>query len=100
MARSRREFLKDGAVGGAALGILGLPAVTIGQTARSEAMPTPQAKALMALFGLRYPIFQGPYGGPVLATAISNAGALGHVALWRRTPEVAHSIVHADPQPN
>jgi nitronate monooxygenase len=93
MARSRREFLKDGAVGGAALGILGLPSVTSGQTARPPAMPTPQAKALMALFGLRYPIFQGPYGGPALASAISNAGALGHVALWRRTPEGARAIV-------
>jgi nitronate monooxygenase len=47
----------------------------------------------MELFGLRYPIFQAPYGGPALAAAISNAGALGHVALWRNTPEVARSIV-------
>jgi nitronate monooxygenase len=47
----------------------------------------------MELFGLRYPIFQAPYGGPALAAAISNAGALGLVALWRNTPEVARSIV-------
>jgi len=40
-------------------------------------MPTAAASAFMARFGLRYPIMQAPYGGPVLAAAISNAGALG-----------------------
>ena len=92
MARSRRDFLKESAVGGAALGIFGLPSIAGGQT-RAQAMPTPRAKALMEFFGVRYPIFQGPYGGPALASAISNAGAVGHVALWSTTPEVARAIV-------
>ena len=56
-------------------------------------MPTPAASAFMARFGLRYPIMQAPYGGPVLAAAISNAGALGTVSLWVGTEETARERV-------
>lgn len=93
MAQSRRAFLRDSVVGGAGLGIFGLPATVGGQASRRQTMPTPSAKALMEFFGLRYPIFQGPAGGPSLASAMSNAGALGHVGLWMVTPEVARTIV-------
>jgi nitronate monooxygenase len=47
----------------------------------------------MARFGLRYPIMQAPYGGPALAAAISNAGALGTVSLWVGTEQDARERV-------
>jgi nitronate monooxygenase len=47
----------------------------------------------MALFGLRYPIVQAPAGGAELAAAISNAGGLGHIALWGGTQENAADTV-------
>jgi len=93
MACSRRSFLKDTAIGGAALSIFGMSGVAAGEAPQAETIPTPRAKALMALFGLRYPIFQAPYGGPALASAISSAGAMGAVALWPTTPEVARETV-------
>lgn len=93
MARSRRKFLKDSAIGGAGLGIFGLPGVAGGQTPPQETIPTRRAKALMELFGLRYPIFEAPSGGPALASAVSNAGAMGAVALWFTTPEIARAVV-------
>lgn len=94
MAKSRREFLRDSALGSAAVGLLNLSPPADAQTPRSQvAMPTPAARALMDLFGLSYPIFQGPAGGATLARAMSNAGALGHIALWNRTPEAAHAVV-------
>jgi hypothetical protein len=43
-------------------------------------LPTPRAKALMEVFGLKYPIFQAPHGNqtcPELSIAVANAGAMG-----------------------
>src|SRR3954452_22696275 len=57
------------------------------------AMPTAAASAFMARFGLRYPIMQAPYGGPALAAAISNAGALGTVSLWVGTEDAVRERV-------
>ncbi len=96
MATSRRKFLKESAVAGAGLGVFGMSRVASGQGARDEAIPTARAKALMALFGLQYPIFQAPHGpatGPDLAGAVSNAGAMGAIALTARTLEVARELV-------
>lgn len=93
MTQSRRDFLRDGALGSAGLGMLGLSATAEAQTPRRQAMPTPLAKALMEIFGLQYPIFQGPAGGLALASAMSNAGALGHVGLWMLPPEAARTVV-------
>jgi nitronate monooxygenase len=56
-------------------------------------MPTAAASAFMARFGLRYPIMQAPYGGPAVAAAISNAGALGSVSLWVGSEEAARDRV-------
>jgi nitronate monooxygenase len=60
-------------------------------------MPTPRAKALMALFGLKYPIFEAPHGpgttSPELAIAICNAGAMGAIALTSFNPMRAHDEV-------
>jgi nitronate monooxygenase len=77
MSSNRREFLTAAAVTG--LGTLSPPLA-----AQSVVnMPTPRASALMALFGLKYPIFSAGMGGaaiPELAIAVSNAGGLGGLA--------------------
>ena len=78
---SRRRFLKDSAAAGAALGLFGIPASAAAQGVATRP-PTARAEAFMSLFGLKYPIVQAPAGGAELAAAISNAGALGHIALW------------------
>jgi NAD(P)H-dependent flavin oxidoreductase YrpB (nitropropane dioxygenase family) len=60
-------------------------------------MPTERAKALMTLFGLKYPIFEAPHGArntsPELAIAVSKAGAMGALALTYHTPESARDAV-------
>lgn len=46
--------------------------------------------ALCARLGIEVPIVQAPMGGvggPALAAAVSNAGGLGMLALWRAEPE-------------
>src|SRR5262249_30941752 len=61
-------------------------------------IPTPRAKELMALFGLKYPIFQAPHGGagPDLVAAVSSAGAMGILGgLYRLAPEEARKVVAA-----
>ena len=50
----------------------------------------------MALFGLKYPIFEAPHGNttsPELAIAVSNAGALGALGLTSVSPEGARVAV-------
>jgi nitronate monooxygenase len=90
MANSRRDFLRTTTMAGAA-GLL-TPDARAGQRT-SPAMPTERAKAFMALFGLRYPIVQAPAGGAELAAAISNAGGMGHIALWNGTQDSARGSV-------
>jgi nitronate monooxygenase len=82
MKRARREFLKTTAAG-ALFGIAGGSRLDAGQLKPAIPMPTERAKALMALFGLKYPIFEAPHGRqtcPDLAIAVSNAGAMGALA--------------------
>jgi nitronate monooxygenase len=96
MATSRRKFLKESAVAGAGLSVFGVSPAESGQSGREETIPTSRAKALMALFALEYPIFQAPTGpviGPDLASAVSNAGAMGAIPLSGRTPEAARELV-------
>src|SRR5260370_38803152 len=81
MKRARREFLRTTA--GAMVGIAGGPRVDSWRLQSPIPMPTQRAKALMALFGLKYPIFEAPHGRqtcPELAIAVSNAGAMGALA--------------------
>jgi nitronate monooxygenase len=97
MATTRRNFLMESIVAGAGLGVYGASTAHAQQGAQST-VPTSRAEALMALFGLQYPIFQAPHGnatGPELAAAISNAGAMGALALSGRTPEAARQWVEA-----
>ena len=78
MSSDRREFLGQVAAAAAGLGTCSLTATA----QRAAIMPTPRASALMALFGLKYPIFSAGMGTtavPELAIAVSNAGGLGAV---------------------
>src|SRR5712692_4036211 len=77
MSSDRREFFRQAAAVAAGLGVRTLP---FEAQQRSPTMPTARASALMAAFGLRYPIFCagfGPSAIPELAIAVSNGGGLG-----------------------
>ena len=93
MPNSRREFLHEAIITGAAVGMFAGDGAAAQSRGAVEAMPTDRATTFMTLFGLRYPIVQAPAGGPELAAAISNAGAMGHVALWGATAESARQSV-------
>src|SRR6185503_2517658 len=50
------------------------------------------ANALTERLNLKWPIIQAPMGStstPALAAAVSNAGGLGGLGMWGRTPEQA-----------
>jgi nitronate monooxygenase len=77
MSSNRRDFFRQAAAVAAGLGARGLP---LAAQQRSSPMPTARASALMAAFGLRYPIFCAGFGlsaTPELAIAVSNGGGLG-----------------------
>ncbi len=83
MARTRREFIKTTAAASAMFGVVGASGLDALQSGRRIPLPTQRAKALMELFGLKYPIFEAPHGpatSPELAIAVSNAGAMGALA--------------------
>jgi len=95
MSCTRREFIKTATSAGAMFGAAGAPGLDVVQSGRSIPVPTQRAKDLMKLFGLRYPIFEAPHGPatcPELATAVSNAGAMGALADLR-TRETARNAV-------
>jgi nitronate monooxygenase len=78
MSSDRRKFLRQATVVAAGLGARDVPLMA--QQRSSSTMPTPRASALMAAFGLRYPIFCAGMGftaTPELAIAVSNGGGLG-----------------------
>jgi hypothetical protein len=54
MERSRRNFLKDTAIGGAGLRIFGMPAVAAGQAPQLQAIPTPRLVAAVRRAGARF----------------------------------------------
>jgi nitronate monooxygenase len=92
MKHSRRNFIETSAAVGALLGAVKAPRLNAAQIT----MPTPRAKALMSLFNLKYPIFEAPHGlatGPELAIAVSNAGAMGALALTGRGTDEARTFV-------
>jgi nitronate monooxygenase len=86
MSSDRREFLQRATVVAAGLGARA-PQLTAQQ--RSFPMPTVRASALMAAFGLRYPIFcagMGLTATPELAIAVSNGGGLGALGTGSSAP--------------
>ena len=78
MSSNRRDFCRQTVAVAVGLGARGLPPMP----QRATTMPTARASALMALFGLKYPIFSAGMGAtaiPELAIAVSNAGGLGAI---------------------
>jgi uncharacterized membrane protein YccC len=95
MSRTRREFIKTTISAGATFRAAGASGLDALQSGRSVPVPTQRAKDLIKLFGLKYPIFEAPHGPatcPELATAVSNAGAMGALADLR-SPEIARNAV-------
>jgi nitronate monooxygenase len=96
MELTRRNFVRASAAAGALLGVAGAPGTTAAQSRNVVALPTPRAKALMALFDLKYPIFEAPHGmatSPELAIAVSNAGAMGALGLTSHSPDATRTAV-------
>jgi len=85
MSFDRREFFERAAAAAA-----GLRATGLGVEAQQRgSMPTPQARGLMNVFGLRVPIFcsgMGLAAAPDLAVAVSNAGGLGSLGTGGEPP--------------
>ena len=96
-AQTRRKFITTTATAGAALAFSSVPESRASPVPSAISMPTERAKALMTLFGLKYPIFEAPHGprntSPELAIAVSKAGAMGALALTYHTPESARDAV-------
>jgi len=83
VTRTRRDFIKRTVAAGALFGIADASMSEAWQSGPTVLLPTQRAKALMTLFGLKYPIFEAPHGrqtSPELAIAVSNAGAMGALA--------------------
>jgi nitronate monooxygenase len=95
--QTRREFITTTATAGAALAFSSAPKSGVSPAPTAISIPTERAKALMTLFGLKYPIFEAPHGprntSPELAIAVSKAGAMGALALTYHTPESARDAV-------
>lgn len=95
--QTRREFITTTATAGAALAFSSEPESGASPARTAISMPTERAKALMTLFGLKYPIFEAPHGArntnPELAVAVSKAGAMGALALTHHTPDSARDAV-------
>jgi nitronate monooxygenase len=95
VARTRREFIKTTVAAGAMLSAVGASRSDALQSGHSIPLPTARGKALMEMFGLKYPIFEAPHGpqtSPELAIAVSNAGAMGALASLD-SPELARESV-------
>jgi len=96
MDKTRRDFIKQGAVAGATVGLFGAPELNTEQKQSSTPIPSQRTKAVMLLFDLKYPIFQAPtskVAGPDLALAVSTAGGMGAMGLTWHTPEAARDDV-------
>ena len=91
MSSNRREFLQQaGVVAGVEVSAFQLAAQQ-----RAPTMPTASASALMATFGLRYPIFcagMGTVATPELAIAVSNGGGLGAIGTGSRGARAADLV--------
>jgi nitronate monooxygenase len=95
--QTRRKFITTTATAGAPLAFSSAPESDASPAPTAISMPTERAKALMRLFGLKYPIFEAPHGArntnPELAIAVSKAGAMGALALTHHPPDSARDAV-------
>jgi nitronate monooxygenase len=91
MSSNRREFLQQaGVVAG-----VGVSSFQLAAQQRAPSMPTARASALMATFGLRYPILcagMGTAATPELAIAVSNGGGLGAIGTGSRGAHAADLV--------
>lgn len=81
---SRRDFLGTG-----------LPLLAAPRAKSPGPWPTLRSRALLELFGLKYPIFQAGFGNATtvaLAAAVSNAGAMGAIG-GLGNPDIARDTV-------
>ena len=94
---TRREFIRTTTGAGAAFAFSSVPGSHASLAPTAIPMPAERSKALTALFGLKYPIFEAPHGprntSPELAIAVSKAGAMGALALTNHTPNSARDSV-------
>ncbi|HEY2663322.1 MAG TPA: nitronate monooxygenase [Candidatus Binataceae bacterium] len=97
MSPTRREVIKTVVAVGALPEAIGASRADTSQSVSTIPLPTPRAKALMEVFGLKYPIFEAPHGNqtcPELCIAVANAGAMGSLAAFIfDSDETAHNAV-------
>jgi nitronate monooxygenase len=96
MNRTRREFITQSIAVGAALATLESRQARAQDTQRAMPGSNQSTKALLSLFGLKYPIFQAPtadVAGPDVTIAVSSAGALGAIGLTFTPPDMARDMV-------
>jgi len=92
MMPTRREFMISGAI---SAGATALPAVGAAQVLPGSSVPSERSRAIMQMFGLKYPIFEACHGSatsPELALAVSGAGGMGALASLG-SPENARKTV-------
>src|SRR5262249_42865778 len=90
----RREFLRQTAA--LTVGLAASDAEAVFAQQRGASMPTPRASALMALFGLKYPISNAGMAGaagPGLAICVSNPGGRGAMGTPSPSPDVIRGRV-------
>jgi nitronate monooxygenase len=88
----RRTFLGSAAGLGLSLGLAQSAAAQDKSSEVGKSELSPASQRLLSAFGLDYPIFQAPAGaplGPDVAIAVSNAGAMGGMAVWRFSTDEA-----------
>jgi nitronate monooxygenase len=93
---TRRTFLERTVALGASLSALRLGAKASAQVSGTTTTFGQPAREFMAMLGLRFPIVQAALsgaGGPELASAVADAGALGALALTPETPDAAERVV-------
>lgn len=95
MAHTRREFVKTMVASGTMFGTVRASGLDPSQLGHTTPLPTQRSKVLMEMFGLKYPIFEAPHGSatcPELAIAVSNAGAMGGLALFGSPEETRDAV--------
>jgi len=67
MLPTRRDVIQTAVGAGGLFGAGGASRAGAARPMSTISLPTPRAKALMEVFGLKYPIFEGPHGRPCAA---------------------------------
>ncbi len=91
----RRGFIKSVLTLGAAFSLQNVNSFAVCGKEKNNESPelTDGAKKIMALFNLKYPIFQAAPGGETLASTLANAGAMGALSLTNTSSEDAFEMV-------